>query len=499
MPVDTKHKLYDARLRQWERCRDALGGEDAVHAKSVAYLPKLTDQHEDDYQAYLKRAGWYNATARTVSGLKGMLLRKPPAVDVPESVKPLLDDVTLAGDPFQTFLSEVCQEILALGRVGVLVDYPDAQSVPGVTLADARRLNLRPTMQLYCAESITNWRIQTMNNKPTLTRVVLAETYLEEKDDFTGDECPQFRVLKLDAESGYYVVEVWRKTNTMVQGVPTSGWAVWNTFSPFMNNKPLDFIPFQFISGFNLDPRPDRPPLLDLVDVNYSHYRTTADYEHAGHFVGLPTPVISGYKPENPNDKMYIGSQAAWALPDPAAKAYFLEFTGQGMDGLAKVLDRKEQQMAVLGARMLEQQGTRKAVESADTQSIKRKGEEAMLSDVSQTISLGMTNATIWFCEWAGAPGEAKVDLNRDFYPVNLTPQELDALTNAHQGGDISDEEYFEALQEGEVIDPELTFEEHQQQLLDSAPKLGMGDLGLGGIGGPGTGPGFAGGGTGGA
>ncbi|WP_457831240.1 DUF4055 domain-containing protein, partial [Staphylococcus aureus] len=92
-----------------------------------------------------------------------------------------------------------------------------------------------------------------------------------------------------------------------------------------------------FMSVDDLTPTVDLPPLVDLVDMNYAHYLVSADYEHGCHFAGLPTPVVTGYTPQNgpngePPEKLYIGSAAAWVFPQPDAKAYFLEFEGQGLD-----------------------------------------------------------------------------------------------------------------------------------------------------------------------
>jgi hypothetical protein len=62
---------------------------------------------------------------------------------------------------------------------------------------------------------------------------------------------------------------------------------------PLMNGKPLDFIPFTFLSTDDNTAEVDEPPLIDLVNVNLSHYRTCADLEHGAHFTGLPTPYIT--------------------------------------------------------------------------------------------------------------------------------------------------------------------------------------------------------------
>jgi hypothetical protein len=205
------------------------------------------------------------------------------------------------------------------------------------------------------------------------------------------------------------------------------------------------------------------------VNLNVSHYLTTADLEHAAHFVGLPTPVITGYTPVDKNEKVYIGGSAALIFPDPQAKASFLEFSGQGLKPLLDLLDDKELQMATLGARMLEPQTRQPA--SAEGQSVKRKGEESMLSGIAVVLGLGVTVALKLFVEWAGADStKVKCELNRDFYPVPITAQELTALVQAWQTGAISDQVLFENLQAGEVIDEDTTLAQEQARRAASEP-----------------------------
>ena len=55
MPVDSTHPLYDARLTQWQKCRHAYEGEDAIKKAGVLYLPKLKGQTDEDYKAYKQK------------------------------------------------------------------------------------------------------------------------------------------------------------------------------------------------------------------------------------------------------------------------------------------------------------------------------------------------------------------------------------------------------------------------------------------------------------
>ncbi|MCR4297384.1 MAG: DUF4055 domain-containing protein [Gallionella sp.] len=467
MPVNSTHRDYKRMLPKWERCRDLAAGSDAVREAGEKYLPKLKDQPVDSHTLMLKRATLYNAFWRTIAGLLGMIFRQPPKIEVPEAVKPLLEDVDAAGQPFQLFLQDVAEEALEQGRLAVLVDYPTAPE--GITQADAIQLNLRPTMQLYNTFSLLNWRTGRVNNQTVLVHAVLEETEMvvDPEDQYVEKEEERWRVLDLvDAEEGkVYRQQVFKmaKGQAVAKNAVVTFVQVGSDVFPKMNNKPLDFIPLVIMGTDDVGTDVDDPPLIDLVDMGYSHYRTSATYEQCLYF-SPPTLFLSGFKPENPGDKVYVGSGTAIITPNENADGKFIEYTGNGLAPLEKALERKEQMMAVLGARMLEPQ--KLAVETAQTASIHRKGEESMLASVAQAISLGMTKATKWFVEWAGAdPKDALVELNRDFYPARMTSADLMAQMAAWQSGGLSDQEFFANLQQGELIAQDVTLEEHQAQI----------------------------------
>lgn len=237
----------------------------------------------------------------------------------------------------------------------------------------------------------------------------------------------------------------------------------------------MSFIPFLFISADDLTPDVDDPPLIDLVDVNLAHYRVTADYEHGCHFTGLPTPVISGYVKNDPSEKLYVGSSHAWVFPEPGAHASYLEFSGQGLSALTENLSRKEQQMAILGARMLEPQ--LKGGEAADSGSIRRKGEESMLAATAKNVSRGLTICLRWLTEWAGAdPEQVEFEFNHDFYPVPMTTAMISTIMSGWQSGlpGFSDQGVFGMLQKGEVIPKGVTLEEEQARISDRQIEIGQ-------------------------
>lgn len=468
MTVAYERTDYANMLVKWQRCNDVCDGQDAVHAAGSAYLPHLKDQSEPEYEAYRDRTPFYNASWRTIVGLQGMLFRKPPKVIVPPTVEPMLDNIDLSGNSLHIFSLEVAEECLKLGRVGIFVDYPDGTQAP--TLADAQMQNMRPSMRMYRAPSIINWKTQTIQNVTKLSMVVLKEVVDVPVDEFQNKDQIQYRVLDLYPKEGVakpvYRVRIFevKTENGITQDV------LKGSYEPMIKGANLYDIPFQFVSVDDTSWELDEPPLIDLFDMNLSHYRTTADYEHGCHFTGLPTPVISGFTPENDGQKFYIGSMSAWVFPNAQAKASYLEFTGQGLGSLKSNMDKKEMHMAILGARMLEAQP--KGVESADTAAIHRGGEQSMLSSVAQALSIGFTKALRVFCDFANATGECSMELNRDFFPIPMDALTLTAIIAAWQNSAISYESMFENLQAAEIVPLSATAETEQASIAANPPPL---------------------------
>jgi hypothetical protein len=470
MSVKQTHEEYKEVSSQWKRCRDAADGQDAVHEAGTEYLPILADQSSSEYNAYKKRACFYNATWRTIAGLQGMIFRKPAIVDVAAVVEPLLEDVSLCGENLHMFTLDLLEECLTVGRVGIFVDYPTIDPMH-TTEADSQLLGLRPILKKYETESIINWRESVIGNRCVLSMVVLAEeVYVTGKDEFDSIEMEQYRVLDLTqlAKPDGTAELVYRVRVFVVNEKDED--VLISTAYPQIKGKFLNTIPFYTISTDGVEICPDTPPLVDLVDINLSHYRTNADYEHGCHFTGLPTPVISGYTPEKEGQSFGIGSMTAWVFPRPDAKASYLEFTGQGLKALESNLTRKETQMAVLGARMLESKQS-----NGDSQggaAMNMGGEQSLLASISQAASIGIERALTMFSKFAGTEQPAKFRLNKDFFPMPMSALNLTALVASWQNGAISYQTLFDNLQRGEVIDIDQTVEKELAKMNQHKPEI---------------------------
>ncbi len=458
MPVNTPSPEYEAALPRWQRCRDAFEGSDAVKARATDYLPMLEGHHgsSQKYEAYKMRAVFYNATARTVAGLLGSVFRATPSWTFPATFEDDLKDVTLMGRPLVSFALMAFNELLVTGRVGVQVDMPK-EPESGATTP-------RPYWVLRRAEDILSWRTVVRDGQEILTRVVLSEVVEEDNPDdkWSPTRIDQIRVLELvprgDQPATYQIL---RFRNKKTSDEAEDQWKQHDEpIVPLKHGDPLTFIPFQFIGPTSVTPAIEKSPIVDIVDVNLSHYRTSADFEHGAHVTALPTPWISGATLKD-GEPFPIGSATAWVLPDPQARAGMLEFTGDGLQTLERSLSVKQEQMASLGARLIESR--KAAAETAEALRLAMSGDHSVLASMASTFDQAMTNVMRWHADWSGA-ADTKITfaVNKDFFEARLTAQEAQALVGTWQAGGISFETLFWNLQAGEWIEPGRTIEQER-------------------------------------
>jgi hypothetical protein len=456
--VRTEHPEYTAMVETWKRCRDIAKGQRAVHAAGKKYLPPNGAESDEDFKARLARSDFFNATWRTIAGLVGMAFRKDPAISVPPRIEPYLDDIDLTGRSLSSFAKDACEDVLEIGRIGLLVDHPPRPSdVTPISEQVAERLGLRPVLKAYDGPAIINWRFERIGNATVLTRVVLKEMDFAEKNEFEQDEIVRYRVL--DLLNGIYRQRVFE----VIEGKDVQ---IGGDVFPLMNGLPMSYIPFKFVGANGKGEGVEEPPLIDLVDANVAHYQVNSDIRVAMHF-GVPTFCISGYTPEI-NEQITVGSRAAIILPDPAAKAYFAEPEGAMLSDMRAALKEIEQRMAILGARMIADE-TRQAETLGATQ-IKRAGENSVMA----ALVVGLSDAITWalevMAEWAGAGGEVIYEINREFNPFGLSAQDFVAYMSAVQQGLMSEQEFYTLMQRGDVIDPTKPFEDHQEEIGQAGP-----------------------------
>lgn len=465
------HDDYEDMAERWARARTVLAGEDAVKAAGTTYLPKLEAQEDGEYSDYKSRAQFFGATGRTLDGLNGMIFRRDPKVTLEDKAEfePLEDDVDMRGSTIGDYADNASREVLAVGRAGTLVDFSDEEK--------------RSSFVMYKAEEIWNWREERIGGRMTLTMVALHECVtsagevrprrkgLKKIDGIETDTVEQLRILKLALVGTRRVYQVDRYV-LVETDKGKEEWVFSETLVPTRRGEPLGFIPFVFHSpkAKDSDYGCCKPPLEDIITINIHHYRVSADYNHALHFVACPTAWVAGFPAET---KLRIGSSVAWVSPNVDASAGYLEFKGQGLQSIVTALEKDERYMAILGARLLEEQ--KREAETAEAMRLRQGGEGSVLSNVAKNLSSTLTKALkicVWWIGFEASPADVedercRIELNTDFVLTKMTSEELTALVAAWQSGAISRDTMWHNLRMGELL-PDKRSNEEEADLIET-------------------------------
>lgn len=453
--VEAAHPEYMKWLPRWRRCADFVEGEDAVKEAGTAYLPQLGGQDGSRYAAYKTRAGFFNGSGLAVQRILGTAFRRDPLVDKARfrvgRGTTVVEDVDLAGTPLVTFAEAMVREQVVKGRIGVLVDHSARAG--------------RAFIARYSAESIVNWSTERLGGDTVLTLVVLADHPRRDSADggFSVKERKRRRVLRLevDGDTGarVYTVEVWEEGEREVPGTGTRWFIAEPKVRPVIRGRALDYIPFWFVGATDLSPDVEKPPLLDLVNVNHKHYLLSADHDHGLHWVSLPTPWVAFGAPAKQEDALYIGSETAWVLP-PQSTVGMLEMTGAGLARQMERLRQLEHHMAALGSQVLVDKA---GVEAADTVRRRAAEKDVTIADIIGTAELALNQALDLVLDWSNLPkatgGTLAITFNRAFAEALPSIDEVAEARAAFAAGDLAWNElvavYKRAGLVEEDVDPE--------------------------------------------
>lgn len=485
--VTNKRPEYECYYPTWKKIRDAVEGERAIKCQgdgyATTYLPPLTGHYTSDgqktnkkYDTYLKYAEWYAASGRTVEGLVGLVFRKSPQIDSNDVMKPFIEDITLDGENIINFSQKVLEEIVTVNRVGILLDMPEVFE-EGLTKEQIEAKNIRPYARIYKTEDITNWKEETINNIKQTSMVVIYErtTNLDCVDYFVNDEIEQYRVLKLlpsfDEENNQkyvYVQMIYREVEQVSQnGSKQKEWVEVERRIPLVNGEPLNYIPFWIVnsSGMNWDIKPSI--INGLVDINISHYRNSANLENGLIWTGNPTPWVSGLVNNNGSDTINLGSTECLEL-EAGGNAGYMEFSGQGLEPIRNTMTDKEKRMALLGARIIASDG--RAVETAETATIHRAGEQGVLATLANVVSEAINQVFRVIHEWTNNQNKTVIELNTDYVPIEMGAADMVGLLQMYQSGIISLDVLRWNLKKGERIPNTVSNQEMDEQIAKNPP-----------------------------
>ena len=424
MSVDIEHPEYKTFIGEWESIQDCCEGQRAVKHKNVKYLRPMegVSPRDSRYQNYLNRAVFVNFTGKTREGLTGAIFRNSPDYDLPPETEYLDRNADGAGESLVSLTKDVVGEVIAKGRHALLVDYPPVDT--GMSLEEANELAPKATINRYTCENFINWRIEIINGQKMLTLAVLCELYDSNDDEFDYEESKQYRVLRL--RDGVYTQQLYKELEPITdEYVPTKA-----------DGQPFSFIPLFIVGSENNDTTVDIPPLGDIAAINLAHYRNSADLEencfvHGQLTIGVSSSMsLAQFQEANP-DGIMVGSMAGHFLGESGGFSSIQASENQLAD---KLMERKEEQMRKLGARMISLTANKTATQTL----IEASGETSIMATISKNVSEAIEKCLEWCGMFMGASTMPKFLLSTKFFDEIADPQMLMAAMQLNEAGILS-------------------------------------------------------------
>lgn len=448
--LDSTHPEYDCRIYQWSRCKDALAGTDAVKSRSgkygpgSCYLPPTAGMVMDgmgsgelgysNYEAYKTRAHWYGYTAEAVDLALGMLWNKPPVIegikDTP--LEYLLTRATHEGESLERLLYRINEAQIATGRIGILADMPkgETEGLP------------QPYISIYHECAIKNWDASYTGQLATesLNLVVLDESGPRRKNTFEWEDYSQYRVLALGPLDTNEAVGTYYQGVYELEGGGPPDFDPSAMFTPNIQGRTLNEIPFVCINANSTTMCPQDPPLLSLVDLCFHLYRLQADYSQELHGQTSATLVTKGLvkKPGEEKKPIRIGVGGHVDLgSNKEAEAYFLELSGKGLPEMRQAVESTKTLCRERSGEIVDQSS--RGRESGNSLEQRISVRTASLHSIAQHGAEGLQKLLKIMARWIGMNDEQvnaiKVVANTVFAKPTFSGLELEALTKAKMSG----------------------------------------------------------------
>lgn len=458
MPVNSKHPEYSQACKRWELVRQIVANDAKKHIRTVDVNdPNRSIQYKED-------AILTNFTSLTKVGLTGLVFKRDPEVIYPEALSYLEEDATGTGLHLTQLAQLVVGETLITGRFGLLVDYP---AVPaGMSVAEAAANQNYARVKPYPAESVINWMTKTIGSKTLLSMIVLQE-YVNDvaEDGFEWVEKVQYRVLRLNDLNNYEQLVLNEDGEVLEFSVPQKA-----------DGSFFKEIPFSFVGSENNDWRVDWLPLYDLAVINLGHYRNSADYEESIFICGQPTIFMNvdgspeEFKQAYP-DGITFGSRSGYNLGAGGSAMLLQANPNQLADAAMK---RKEEQAALIGARLISPAGGRETAEAAR---IRFESQHSALHIITENVSEAIEKSLFWVAEFMGEETtDIEFCLNKQFYDDNVDPNLLAQQILLLDRQIITDNDIRDYLRKTGIIYADRSNQDIMNEVGMSNPLVGIQD-----------------------
>jgi hypothetical protein len=437
----------------WSRMQAVTNGSDFIRYYAPTYLPQEPREPQDAYETRVQRSVLSPYTVRLIDNAAGLILRRPINIDGDDFWLTWSENVDGLGSSLNEYARRALVSALTYGHSGILVDFPPD---PGVTtLFEERQLGRRPYFNHVDPYQIWGWRQESPIPNSPLTQVRLHEWTTLPEGRFGQKRVERIRVIEPDRYEVYqrhgdsYGYEGGATTNdsTTEIGLVESG------------ALPFNQIPFVPIYTNRTGMLTSSPPLIDIANINITHYQRQADLIHALHIAAMPILVMEGW--DDAEDSTAVGVNYGM-ITTPGNKVYYVNADAGAFNAQHEELKELEMQMSTLGISKL--LGQKYVAESADAKRIDQAQANSVLSIISMELESSLQQAYYFAARYLGIE-PPKINLDRDFDFYRLLGQDISVIGQLRAEGALSNETYLDILKSGEIIPDRVDLDAELQKI----------------------------------
>ena len=451
----TRSKAAKRQVLATTRARDLWAGQDAMHAKTTAYLPKHPAEDAADYGNRLRRSVFHNYYRRAIEGMVGLVYRVDPKLgeDVPSQIVSMWEDIDLAGTHGDVFCRDISTDAMVVGHAAILVEFPATGGTQ--TTADEMR-DTRPYFVPILKENILSWRSSVDAGATVLDQVVLYEEHVVPDGLFGEKEQKRYRVLR--RENGVVRFDVLEITeDKRVVEVPDESGEYRN-----QTQIPLAEVPTSGRRGL-FD---SAPPLNDVAPLNVAYYQKYSDLTEAEHktvpflfTAGIPSTDENG----DPINAVAVGPNTWLNSSDSSAKAEYVAHRGEAIKDQKATLDELKGDIASLSLAMLSPQ--KRQAETATAKRLDKAQSDSALAVTARAWQDAFERALGFMANYLNLDAGGSIEVNRDFEGLVMEAEVMRAYAELVKAG-FPARLALDMLQRGGRIAEDVDLDELEMEIM---------------------------------
>lgn len=458
-------------VKYWNKVNAVLGGLDTMREGDEEYLPRFTQETDDNYSYRKKLTKFTNVYRDIVESLASkpfeeeVSLPETDGVTIPKKVLEFIENVDGAGNNLTVFAANTFFNGINSAVDWIFVDFPsDTDNIR--TQADVKAAGVRPWWSHVLGCNVLGCQSTMVGSKETITHIRIFEPG---KPD---------HVRIIENYDGVITWQLWRKTDKWHDlGDGRKTMFIIDSTGTFEKIDRIPLIPF--VTGrrdgrsWNVE-----PPMRGAVELQVDLYQDESGLKYIKTLTAYPMLSGNGITPPlkpgtqepatlltGPNRVLYAppgnnGEVGSWAFVEPSS---------QSMTFLANNIKEAQQQLRELGKQPLTAQSSGITVINSAAAANKSK---TTVKQWAFGLKDALENAMVITCQWLGidqATYDPTVYVFTEFDEF-IDGKDLEDLNTMRAARDISRKTLWHEKKRRGVLSSEFVAEKEELELLNETP-----------------------------